>query len=73
MANVVWREEINPSEDLTKLSQYARAYSATTMDKTPEVICYKSAYMLGTYSWSMIVSPWDLNLWFWTMSTRQMC
>ena len=37
MANVVWKEEFNPSDDLTKLSQYARAYSAATMDKASEV------------------------------------
>ena len=37
MANVVWKEEFNPSEDLTKLSQYARAYSAATMDKASKV------------------------------------
>lgn len=38
MAIVVWREEVNPSEDLTKLSQYVEAYSAATMDKASEVI-----------------------------------
>jgi len=37
MANVVWKEEFNPSNDLTKLSQYAEAYSAATMDKASEV------------------------------------
>jgi len=37
MANLVWREEVNHSEDLTKLSQYARAYSTTTMDKASKV------------------------------------
>lgn len=37
MANVVWKEELNPSDDLTKLSQYVRAYSAATMDKASEV------------------------------------
>ena len=37
MANVVWKEEFNPSEDLTKLSQYAGAYSVTTIDKASEV------------------------------------
>lgn len=36
-ANVVWREEFDPSDDLTKLSQYAGAYSAATMDKASEV------------------------------------
>ena len=36
-ANVVWKEEFNPSDDLTKLSQYAGAYSAATMDKASEV------------------------------------
>ncbi len=36
-ANVVWKEEFNPSDDLTKLSQYARAYSAATMEKASEV------------------------------------
>lgn len=37
MANVVWKEELSPSDDLKKLSQYARAYSAATMDKASEV------------------------------------
>jgi len=35
--NAVWREEVNPSEDLTKLSQYAGAYAAATMDKASKV------------------------------------
>ena len=35
--NVVWKEEFDPSDDLTKLSQYAGAYSAATIDKAPEV------------------------------------
>ena len=33
MDNVVWKEELNPSDDLTKLSLYAGEYSTTTMDK----------------------------------------
>jgi len=37
LANVVWKEELNPSDDLTKLSQYAKAYSVVTMDKASEV------------------------------------
>ena len=37
MANVVWKEEFNPSEDVTKLSQYVGAYSAAIMDKASEV------------------------------------
>lgn len=37
IANVVWKEEFDPSDDLTKLSQYAGAYSAATMDKASEV------------------------------------
>src|SRR6202020_2021180 len=35
--NVVWKEKLDPSDDLTKLSQYARAYSAATIDKASEV------------------------------------
>ena len=36
--NIVWKNtEVNPSEDLTKLSQYAGAYSAATIDKASEV------------------------------------
>ena len=36
--NVVWKNtKVNPSEDLTKLSQYAGAYSAATIDKSTEV------------------------------------
>jgi len=34
---VVWKEEFDPSDDLTKLSQYAGAYSAATIDKASEV------------------------------------
>lgn len=37
IANVVWKEELSPSDDLTKLSQYARAYSPATMDKATEM------------------------------------
>ena len=37
MANVVWKEELDPSDDLTKLSQYVGAYSAATIDKASEV------------------------------------
>ena len=35
--NVVWREKLDPSDDLTKLSQYAGASSAATIDKASEV------------------------------------
>lgn len=35
--NVVWKEKMDPSDDLTKLSQYAGAYSAATIDKASEV------------------------------------
>ena len=36
--NIVWKNvEVNLSEDLTKLSQYAGAYSAATIDKASEV------------------------------------
>jgi len=35
--NVVWKEKLDPSDDLTKLSQYAGAYSAATIDKASEV------------------------------------
>ena len=36
--NVVWKDsEVNPSEDLTKLSQYAGAYTTTMIDKASEV------------------------------------
>ena len=34
---MVWKEEFDPSDVLTKLSQYARAYSAATIDKASEV------------------------------------
>ena len=35
--NIVWKNtEVNPSEDLTKLSQYAGAYSVATIDKAAE-------------------------------------
>lgn len=37
ITNVVWIQEVNPSKDLTKLSQYARAYTSVTMDKASEV------------------------------------
>lgn len=35
--NVVWKEELDPSDDLTKLSQFAGAYSAATIEKALEV------------------------------------
>lgn len=35
--NVVWKEEFDPSDDLTKLSQYVGAYLAATMDKASKV------------------------------------
>ena len=35
--SMVWKEEFDPSDDLTKLSQYARAYLAATIDKASEV------------------------------------
>ena len=34
---MLWKEEFDPSDDLTKLSQYAGAYSAATIDKVSEV------------------------------------
>ena len=34
---MIWKEEFNPSEDLTKLSQYVGVYSEATMDKALEV------------------------------------
>ena len=34
---MVWKEEFDPSDDLTKLSQYAGAYSAATIDKESKV------------------------------------
>ena len=37
IANVVWKEEFDPSDDLMKLSQDVGAYSAATMDKALEV------------------------------------
>ena len=37
MGNVVWKEKQDPFDDLTKLSQYAGAYSAATIDKASEV------------------------------------
>ena len=38
LMNIVWKNtKVNPSEDLTKLSQYAGAYSAATIDKAFEV------------------------------------
>lgn len=35
--NVVSREELNPFEDITKLSEYTGAYSVATMDKVSNV------------------------------------
>lgn len=37
MMNVEWKAKVNPSEDLTKLWQYSRAYTTVTMDKASEV------------------------------------
>ena len=36
-ANLVWKEEFDHSDDLTKLSQYARDHLAASMDKASEV------------------------------------
>lgn len=36
-SSVVWKEEFDPSYDLTKLSQYVGAYSVATIDKSSEV------------------------------------
>lgn len=36
--NVIWKDlEVNPSEDLTKLSQFSGAYTTATIDKATEV------------------------------------
>ena len=36
--NVIWRDlEVNPSEDLTNLSQFVGAYTIATIDKATEV------------------------------------
>ena len=35
--NVLWKEEFDPSDDLTKLSQYVGSYSAVTIDKASDV------------------------------------
>ena len=36
--NVLWKDsEVNPSEDLTKLSQFAGAYTTATINKATEV------------------------------------
>ena len=34
---MVWKEEFDPSDDLTKLSQYAGAYSIAKIDKASKV------------------------------------
>ena len=33
----MWKEKLDPSDDLTTLSQYAEAYSAPTIEKASEV------------------------------------
>jgi len=36
--NIIWRDsEVNPFEDLTKLSQFAGAYTTATIDKETKV------------------------------------
>ena len=36
--NVIWKDsEVNPSEDLTKLSQFAGTYKPAPIDKATEV------------------------------------
>ena len=36
--NVIWKDsEVNPFEDLTKLSQFVGAYTTATIDKATEV------------------------------------
>jgi len=40
------------------------------------ISCREKVHALScwrTYLWSMVVSPWYLNLWFWTMVPRQKC
>ena len=47
---------------------YTRAYAYTCTFMQGKVrICWR------TYFWSVVVSPWYLNLWFWTIVSRQMC
>ena len=47
-------------------SKVAYAYTRTFMHR-------KARTWWETYFWSMVVSPWNLNLWFWTMVSRQKC
>ena len=52
----------------TEVGLYKGAYVYTrTFMQGKACICWK------TYLWSMAVSPWYLNLWFWTMVSRQTC
>jgi len=37
MMNVVWKAEVSPSKNLTKLSQYVGAYTTSTMEKALEI------------------------------------
>lgn len=38
LMNVVWKDsEVNPFEDLTKLSRYVGAYTAATMPRLPKL------------------------------------
>jgi len=49
-----------------KCFEGAYAYTRTFMQGKAR-ICWK------TYLWSVVVSPWYLNLRFWTMVSRQKC
>ena len=63
MDNVVWKEEFNPSEDLTKHSQYARAYSGTTMDKALQQTCNQELEKNGRLIAGIQSLTWDI-FWF---------
>jgi len=50
----------------TQFGCFKGAYVYTRMFMQGKVrICWK------IYLWTRVVSPWDLNLWFWTMVSRQ--
>jgi len=64
----IYAGSLRPCRVYTQVRLYKSAYAYTrTFMQRKARICWK------TYLWSMTVSPWNLNLWFWTMVSRQTC
>lgn len=59
----MWKEESNPFDDLTKLSQYAGAYLAATMDKALEVssLLKEKDQMIGSLQSHVFEAQWKME------------